>query len=119
MRTLLDGYQCALRNIQMSMRLGSFLLTWAWARQQKEAVVRNVGGKFLEYVPHFAPFIKCGANQLFGMYEFEHEKRTNIRYEVPCISWLGSVFANIYDSFSFVSLLQRSNYNCSITIIYT
>jgi hypothetical protein len=46
-------------------------------RQQKEAVVRNVGDIFLEYVPHFAPFIKYGANQLFGKYEFEHEKRTN------------------------------------------
>ena len=37
-------------------------------RQQKEAVVRNVGDIFLEYVPHFAPFIKYGANQLFGKY---------------------------------------------------
>lgn len=46
-------------------------------RQQKEAVVRNVGDIFLEYVPHFSPFIKYGANQLFGKYEFEHEKRTN------------------------------------------
>lgn len=46
-------------------------------RQQKEPVVRNVGDIFLEYVPHFAPFIKYGANQLFGKYEFEHEKRTN------------------------------------------
>jgi hypothetical protein len=46
-------------------------------RQQKEAVVRNVGDIFLEWVPHFAPFIKYGANQLFGKYEFEHEKRTN------------------------------------------
>ncbi|KAG9193725.1 CNH-domain-containing protein [Alternaria panax] len=46
-------------------------------RQQKEAVVRNVGDIFLEFVPHFAPFIKYGANQLFGKYEFEHEKRTN------------------------------------------
>lgn len=46
-------------------------------RQQKEPVVRNVGDIFLEYVPHFTPFIKYGANQLFGKYEFEHEKRTN------------------------------------------
>jgi hypothetical protein len=49
-------------------------------RQQKEPVVRNVGDIFLEYVPHFAPFIKYGANQLFGKYEFEHEKRTNIQF---------------------------------------
>ncbi|KAF1999018.1 CNH-domain-containing protein [Amniculicola lignicola CBS 123094] len=49
-------------------------------RQQKEPVVRNVGDIFLEFVPHFAPFIKYGANQLFGKYEFEHEKRTNIQF---------------------------------------
>lgn len=49
-------------------------------RQQKEAVVRNIGDIFLEYVPHFAPFIKYGANQLFGKYEFEHEKRTNAAF---------------------------------------
>ena len=46
-------------------------------RQQKEPVVRSVGDIFLDYVPHFSPFIKYGANQLFGKYEFEHEKRTN------------------------------------------
>ncbi|KAF1840083.1 Rho1 guanine nucleotide exchange factor 1 [Cucurbitaria berberidis CBS 394.84] len=49
-------------------------------RQQKEPVVRNVGDIFLEYVPHFSPFIKYGANQLFGKYEFEHEKRTNANF---------------------------------------
>lgn len=46
-------------------------------RQQVGPVVSNVGDVFLEYVPHFAPFIKYGANQLFGKYEFEHEKKTN------------------------------------------
>ncbi|KAF2139175.1 uncharacterized protein K452DRAFT_300720 [Aplosporella prunicola CBS 121167] len=46
-------------------------------RQQVEPVVKNVGDIFLEYVPHFGPFIKYGANQLFGKYEFEHEKKTN------------------------------------------
>jgi hypothetical protein len=49
-------------------------------RQQREPVVRNVGDIFLEYVPHFSPFIKYGANQLFGKYEFEHEKRTNPQF---------------------------------------
>ncbi|KAF2714456.1 Rho1 guanine nucleotide exchange factor 1 [Pleomassaria siparia CBS 279.74] len=49
-------------------------------RQQNAPVVRNVGDIFLEFVPHFAPFIKYGANQLFGKYEFEHEKRTNIQF---------------------------------------
>jgi hypothetical protein len=49
-------------------------------RQQKEPVVRSIGDIFLEYVPHFSPFIKYGANQLFGKYEFEHEKRTNVQF---------------------------------------
>jgi hypothetical protein len=49
-------------------------------RQQESAVVHNIGDIFLEYVPHFAPFIKYGANQLFGKYEFEHEKRTNPQF---------------------------------------
>lgn len=46
-------------------------------RQQQSPVVKSVGDIFLEYVPRFSPFIKYGANQLFGKYEFEHEKRTN------------------------------------------
>jgi hypothetical protein len=49
-------------------------------RQQKDPVVGSVGDIFLDYVPHFAPFIKYGANQLFGKYEFEHEKRTNTHF---------------------------------------
>lgn len=49
-------------------------------RQQKEPVVHNVGDIFLEWVPHFPPFIKYGSNQLFGKYEFEHEKRTNLAF---------------------------------------
>jgi hypothetical protein len=49
-------------------------------RQQKGPVVQSIGDIFLEYVPHFSPFIKYGANQLFGKYEFEHEKRTNPQF---------------------------------------
>jgi len=46
-------------------------------RQQSHAVVRNIGDIFLEFVPHFEPFIKYGANQLYGKYEFEKEKSSN------------------------------------------
>lgn len=49
-------------------------------RQQQNPVVHNVGDIFLEYVPRFTPFIKYGANQLFGKYEFENEKRTNPQF---------------------------------------
>jgi RHO1 GDP-GTP exchange protein 1/2 len=46
-------------------------------RQQQNSVVRNVGDIFLEYVPRFEPFIKYGANQLYGKYEFEKERSAN------------------------------------------
>nr|POF22256.1 rho1 guanine nucleotide exchange factor 1 [Quercus suber] len=46
-------------------------------RQQQNPVVRNIGDIFLEYVSQFQPFIKYGANQLFGKFEFEKEKSSN------------------------------------------
>ena len=46
-------------------------------RQQESPVVRNVGDIFLSFVPRFDPFIKYGANQLFGKYEFERERSAN------------------------------------------
>jgi hypothetical protein len=46
-------------------------------RQQQSLVVHNIGDIFLEYVPLFEPFIKYGANQLYGKYEFEKEKSSN------------------------------------------
>src|SRR5690606_3237502 len=47
------------------------------ARQQQSAIVNNIGDIFLKYVPKFEPFIKYGANQLYGKYEFEKEKSSN------------------------------------------
>ena len=46
-------------------------------RQQMHPVVRNVGDIILEFVPRFSPFITYGANQLWGKYEFEREKKEN------------------------------------------
>ena len=46
-------------------------------RQQENPVVRNVGDLFLEYVPRFGPFIKYGANQMWGKHEFENERTKN------------------------------------------
>jgi len=46
-------------------------------RQQSSAVVYRVGDIFLEFVPKFEPFIRYGANQLWGKYEFEKEKSAN------------------------------------------
>ncbi|KAL4872497.1 hypothetical protein BDV12DRAFT_144542 [Aspergillus spectabilis] len=46
-------------------------------RQKESHVVRTVGDIFLQHVPRFDPFIKYGANQLYGRYEFEKEKTSN------------------------------------------
>ncbi|KAF9894545.1 RHO1 GDP-GTP exchange protein 2 [Aspergillus nanangensis] len=47
------------------------------ARQKENHVVQTVGDIFLQHVPRFDPFIKYGANQLYGKYEFEKEKASN------------------------------------------
>lgn len=47
------------------------------ARQKESHVVRTIGDIFLQHVPKFDPFIKYGANQLYGKYEFEKEKASN------------------------------------------
>ncbi|KAL1991752.1 hypothetical protein VTN49DRAFT_5060 [Thermomyces lanuginosus] len=47
------------------------------ARQKESHVVKQIGDIFLHHVPKFDPFIKYGANQLYGKYEFEKEKASN------------------------------------------
>lgn len=47
------------------------------SRQKEYPVVRNIGDIFLQWAPRFDPFIKYGANQLYGKYEFEKEKTSN------------------------------------------
>lgn len=49
-------------------------------RQQLAPVVRQIGDVFLEHVTRFEPFVKYGANQLYGKYEFEREKRINTAF---------------------------------------
>lgn len=46
-------------------------------RQKESHVVKTVGDIFLQHVTRFDPFIKYGANQLYGKYEFEKEKASN------------------------------------------
>lgn len=46
-------------------------------RQDENPVVWNVGDIFLKFVPRFDPFIKYGASQLYGKYEFEKERASN------------------------------------------
>lgn len=49
-------------------------------RQEKNPVCHNVGDIFLEFIPRFDPFIKYGANQLYGKYEFEKERASNAAF---------------------------------------
>lgn len=46
-------------------------------RQKQSDVVDRIGDILLEMVPHFQPFVKYGAHQLYGKYEFEKEKSAN------------------------------------------
>ena len=49
-------------------------------RQKQQDVVENIGDIFLEMVPQFQPFVKYGAHQLYGKYEFEKEKSSNAAF---------------------------------------
>lgn len=64
-------------NIQEIYNVNSRLADALQKRQNSYAIVGEIGDIFLEYVPHFDPFIKYGAHQLWGKYEFEKEKSTN------------------------------------------
>lgn len=59
------------------LKVNSSLCEALNARQKEDHVVRSVGDIFLQHVPRFDPFIKYGANQLYGKYEFEKEKASN------------------------------------------
>lgn len=49
-------------------------------RQKQGNVVDRIGDILLEMVPHFQPFVKYGAHQLYGKYEFEKEKSSNAAF---------------------------------------
>ncbi|KAG7745629.1 hypothetical protein KL932_000659 [Ogataea haglerorum] len=46
-------------------------------RQQEKSVVDEIGDLFLEFIPRFEPFVKYGAGQVKGKYEFDRQKRHN------------------------------------------
>ena|SRR6185312_17514591 len=68
-------------------------------RQNSYAIVQQIGDIFLEYVPLFDPFIKYGAHQIWGKYEFERDKSTNSAFskfvEVSCSSLLNVLMTKI------------------------
>lgn len=46
-------------------------------RQKQQPIVNSIGDILLKFIPDFAPFVKYGAHQLYGKYEFEKEKQSN------------------------------------------
>lgn len=71
-------------------------------RQKAYAVVETIGDILLEHVPNFEPFVKYGAHQLYGKFEFEREKTSNpafaqfVEVRVPFLHL--SVFADAFAS---------------------
>lgn len=49
-------------------------------RQKQQPIVQAIGDILLKYIPDFAPFVKYGAHQLYGKYEFEKEKQSNAAF---------------------------------------
>lgn len=68
-------------NCQEVHSVNSRLASALTRRQQQGPVVRSIGDISLEFVPQFGPFIKYGANQLFGKFEFEKEKSSNPAFQ--------------------------------------
>lgn len=62
------------------LKVNSALCEALNTRQKESHVVQTVGDIFLQHVPRFDPFIKYGANQLYGKYEFEKEKSSNPQF---------------------------------------
>jgi len=62
-------------------------------RQKSYAVVESISDIFLDAVPHFGPFVSYGAHQLYGKYEFEKEKSSNVAFSqfvevrAPMVVW--------------------------------
>lgn len=49
-------------------------------RQKQQPVIEQIGDIYLNMLPQFEPFVRYGANQLFGKVEFEREKAANPRF---------------------------------------
>ncbi|KAK9466971.1 CNH domain-containing protein [Lipomyces arxii] len=64
-------------NVMEVHAINSRLAEALTVRQQQAHIVQRIGDVLLEHVPKFYPFIKYGANQLYGKHEFEREKATN------------------------------------------
>ncbi|KAL9086074.1 MAG: hypothetical protein Q9165_007286 [Trypethelium subeluteriae] len=64
-------------NVRDVLNVNAKLADALTRRQNQSPVVYSVGDIFLDWVPHCEPFIRYGASQLFGKFEFEREKTAN------------------------------------------
>ncbi|KAI8461980.1 CNH domain-containing protein [Phakopsora pachyrhizi] len=64
-------------NVLEVLSVNSRLCELLFKRQKSSHIVSRIGDIYLELVPHFSPFVKYGAHQLYGKYEFEKEKSSN------------------------------------------
>lgn len=64
-------------NVLEVLSVNSRLCELLSKRQKSAHVVPQIADIYLEVVPHFSPFVKYGAHQLYGKYEFEKEKSAN------------------------------------------
>lgn len=71
-------------------------------RQKQQPVVERIGDLFLERIGKFEPFVKYGAHQLFGKWEFEKEKGANPAFQK---------FVDVSGSFDPCHVLCRWNLN--------
>ncbi|KAG0141113.1 hypothetical protein CROQUDRAFT_52219 [Cronartium quercuum f. sp. fusiforme G11] len=49
-------------------------------RQKSSHIINTISDIYLDLVPHFGPFVQYGSHQLYGKYEFEKEKSTNLAF---------------------------------------
>lgn len=64
-------------NIEEILHVNERLCEALVVRQKRAHVIDRIGDLFLAFVPRFEPFVRYGAHQLYGKYEFEREKASN------------------------------------------
>lgn len=49
-------------------------------QQQQKPVIQTFADVFIEYIPHFDPFIKYSGNKVFASFEHERQQQVNLKY---------------------------------------
>ncbi|KAG8713192.1 RHO1 GDP-GTP exchange protein 2 [Ceratobasidium sp. 395] len=75
-----DFVQQVFWNVEDIIDINTRLRDLLTKRQKAYPIVETIGDIFLELVPHFGPFVQYGKHQLYGKYEFEKEKASNLAF---------------------------------------